>query len=414
MSRPAEALLSVQDALVRILEAAPVPLEAEIAPLADGFGRTLAADLPARRTQPPFDVSAMDGFAVVAQDTVSAELTIRVIGQSAAGAGYAGRIEPGQAVRIFTGAPVPPGADAILIQENARFEADRLTALEPVTAGRHVRRAGLDFREGEIGLVAGTRLNPAELALAAAMNHPDLPVVRRPRVAILATGDELVPPGAHPGPDQIVASNGFAVAAIVKAAGGEPIDLGIAGDDIEVLGRAIHEAENLGADVLVTLGGASVGDHDLVQAALVRAGMDLAFWKIAMRPGKPLMHGRIGPMRVLGLPGNPVSSIVCGTLFVRPLVRALCGDRKAGRDPTEPALLAVGLPPNDRRQDYLRGTLAFADDGGLPLATANKAQDSSMLRILAGAGCLIVRTPSAPAAHAGDPCRIIRLDRFPA
>ena len=396
-----------------LLATATARLGEEMVPLASAFGRTLSRDVPARRTQPPFDVSAMDGFAVRAADTSGPGAQLVLVGQSAAGARFSGELQSGQAVRIFTGAPVPVGADAILIQENTRFDAVSVTVLEPAVVGRHVRRAGLDFTEGEVGLTVGTRLNPAELALAAAMNHPALPVARRPVVAILATGDELVAPGQHPGPDQIVASNSFAVAALVKAAGGTPLDLGIVADDLGLLVAAIDGARAAGADVLVTLGGASVGDHDLVQKALVTAGMQLAFWKIAMRPGKPMMHGMLGDMRVLGLPGNPVSSIVGGILFLRPLVRALCGDPHPDLDPTEPAELAVDLPANDGREDYLRGTLRFPPDGGLPLATANRAQDSSMLRVLAGAGCLIVRRPLAAAAKVGDLCRIVRLDRFP-
>lgn len=414
MSNASAGLLSVAAALDRVLATATEPLEAETVPLAEGFGRTLAADLSARRTQPPFDVSAMDGYAVQALDTARPGVPLRVVGQSAAGMGYRGQLASGEAVRIFTGAPVPPGADAILIQENASWDGDSLTAREPAVAGRHIRRAGLDFTEGEIGLGAGSRLNPAELALAAAMNHAHVPVVRRPRVAILATGDELVAPGTQPGPDQIVASNSFAVAALVKAAGGHPVDLGIVRDDLDLLEAAIRGARDGNADVLVTLGGASVGDHDLVQAALVRAGMDLSFWRIAMRPGKPLMHGRIGSMRVLGLPGNPVSSIVCGILFVRPLVRALSGDPHAAVHATEPAVLATDLPANDARADYLRGTLESPPGGGPLLARSHSSQDSSMLRVLAGAGCLIVRLPFAPAARAGERCSVLRLDRFPA
>lgn len=406
-------LLSVRDALSRVLETATDILGEDIVPLAEGFGRTLARDLNARRTQPPFDTSAMDGFAVRAEDAARPGTALALVGQSAAGCRFSGSLAPGQAVRIFTGAPMPEGADAILIQENARFDAETLTVLEAVALGRHVRRAGLDFKEGEIGLSAGTRLNPAELALAAAMNHAHLPVAKKPVVAILATGDELVTPGVTPGPDQIVASNSFAVAAMVEAAGGVPLDLGIAGDDLSLLHTAIGQARTARADILVTLGGASVGDHDLVQKALLQAGMTLAFWKIAMRPGKPMMHGSIGAMRVLGLPGNPVSSIVGGLLFLRPLIRALCGDQRAGADPSELAELAADLPANDAREDYLRGTLAFPIGSGLPLATANRAQDSSMLRVLAGAGCLIVRLPLAPSARAGESCRIIRLDRFP-
>ena len=383
-------------------------------PLAEAFGRTLATDLQARRTQPPFDVSAMDGFAVRAQDVNGGEIALRLVGQSAAGNSFAGRLEAGQAVRIFTGAPVPQGADAILVQESAQFDHATVTPTGAVTAGRHIRRAGLDFVVGETALTAGARLNPSELALAAAMNHPVLSVVRRPRVAILATGDELVAPGDTPGPDQIVASNTFAVSALVKAAGGEPVDLGIVGDDLHALHHAIGRAVDMPADLLVTLGGASVGDHDLVQQALVAAGMELAFWKIAMRPGKPLMHGRIGALRVLGLPGNPVSSIVCGTLFVRPLIRALCGDPEARADISEAAVLATALPANDQRQDYLRGTLDLSHEDGLPRARTHEKQDSSMLRVLAGAGCLVIREPFAPAAPAGAACRILRLDRFPA
>ncbi|MDX7950883.1 molybdopterin molybdotransferase MoeA [Lichenihabitans sp. Uapishka_5] len=406
-------MVSVREALERILATAPQALAAENVPLAEGFGRTLAHDVVARRTQPPFDVSAMDGFALRAADAAQPGTRLPIAGRSAAGAGYHGNLPAGTAVRIFTGAPVPPDADAILIQENARYDDAGLTVVEPPAAGRHIRRAGLDFREGEVGLPAGTRLNPAELALAAAMNHPVLPVVRRPLVAILATGDELVQPGAVPGPDQIVASNSFAIMAHVAAAGGRWLDLGLVPDRIDAIVVAIRRAEEAGADVLVTLGGASVGDHDLVQPALVAAGMELAFWKIAMRPGKPMMHGCIGAMRVLGLPGNPVSSIVNGVLFLRPLIRALCGDPRAGADPCEPAILAADLPPNDVRQDYMRGTLVPASDGGLPRVTAGRTQDSSMLRVLAGSGCLVVRPPHATAARAGDACQIIRLDRYP-
>jgi molybdopterin molybdotransferase len=408
----AQPLLPVEDALARILESAPQPLESEHVPLAEALGRRLAADLAARRTQPPRAVSAMDGYAVRAADIAAPPARLRVIGASAAGRGFAGAIGPGEALRIFTGAPVPDGADAILIQEDARAEDGFVTALVSEPVGRYVRAAGLDFNAGDVLLPAGRRLGPAELALAAAMNHASVPVVRRPLVAILATGDELVAPGHEPGPDQIVASNNFAVGAYARLAGAQVIDLGIAGDDFPALESAIRQAREARADVLVTLGGASVGDHDLVQTALTREGMELGFWRIAMRPGKPFMHGHIGEMRILGLPGNPVSAIVCAVLFLVPLVRALSGDPDAGADATRPAILGADLPANDQRQDYLRATLAGGQDGGQdgpPVVTAFSRQDSSMLGVLAAAHALIVRKPHAPAAKAGEPCRYIPL-----
>jgi len=402
------ALTPVADALAGILAGASPIREQETVPLDRAEGRTLAADVAALRTQPPFPASAMDGFAVRAADIATVPARLALIGTSAAGHAFTGTVGPGQCVRIFTGAPVPAGADAILIQENARAEGNMVEALSPVTAGRFVRQAGLDFREGEVLLRAGRRLGPSAVALAAAMGHATLPVVRRPRVAILATGDELVRPGEPTGPDQIVASNTYAVAAIAERAGAEALDLGIARDDLPALTAAIDAARDAGADVLVTLGGASVGDHDLVQRALAARGWELGFWRIAMRPGKPLMHGRLGAMTVLGLPGNPVSSIVCSLIFLVPLVRALSGDPDAGAVATQPARLGVDLPANDERQDYLRARLTAGEDGTL-VATPFPRQDSSMLRLMAEAEALVVRAPHAPAARAGDPCRIIRL-----
>ncbi len=402
-------LLSVAEALALVLASAPDPLETEHVGLAEARGRTLAQDLLARRTQPPLPVSAMDGYALRAADIDGAPATLRVIGVSAAGHGFDNAVHAGEAVRIFTGAPVPPGADTVMMQENGRAGEGTVTALRPEPVGRHIRQAGLDFREGDVGLPAGRRLAAAELALAAAMDHATVPVARKPRVAILATGDELVRPGDRIGPAQIVASNSYALAAIVEAAGGTVLDLGIAADTLAALGRGIAAARDGSADVLLTLGGASVGDHDLVQRALVEAGLDLGFWKVAMRPGKPLMHGRLGPLRVLGLPGNPVSSIVCGVLFVRPLVRALSGDRHAGLPDTEQAQLATRLPANEGRQDYVRAGLA-SRPGHLPLASPAALQDSSMLSVLAAAQALIVRAPHAPVAEAGSVCSIIRLE----
>lgn len=399
-------LLSVAEALTRIL--APVaPLPTEAVALAEARGRTLTDEVEARRTQPPSDISAMDGYALRHAD-LPGPLTL--VGESAAGRGYGAPLGPGETVRIFTGAPMPAGADTVLIQELAEVEGRRVRAAETPAAGRNVRRAGLDFAEGEVLLRAGTRLGPAEIALAAAMNHPTLPVARRPLVAILATGDELVAPGDLVGPDQIVASNSYAIAAFVEAAGGLALDLGIVPDRLEALERAIGTARDAEADVLVTLGGASVGDHDLVKPALARQGMSLDFWRIAMRPGKPLLHGRLGAMSILGLPGNPVSSIVCGVLFLVPLIRALSGARDPAADRSEPAVLGVPLPANDHRQDYLRATLAIRADG-VPVATPAKLQDSSMLRVLAEAECLLIRGPNATADPAGTPCRILRLDK---
>ena len=401
-------LLPVADALARVLESARDALPAEMVPLAEARGRTLAQDVAALRTQPPFPASAMDGYAVRAADIASVPAKLKVIGESAAGRRFKGALAQGEAVRIFTGAPVPDGADTILIQENTRAEDGIVIALESEMQGRYVRRAGLDFSAGDILLHRGRRLGPPELALAAAMNHPALPVTRKPRVALLATGDELVRPGEEAGPDQIVASNTFAVRAYAENAGADVIDLGIAGDRFEDIERAIRRARDMGADVLVTLGGASVGDHDLVQTALSREGMELGFWRIAMRPGKPLMHGRIGDMRILGLPGNPVSAIVCGYLFLVPLVRALSGDPQAGEDRSELAVLTSDLPENDSRQDYMRARIIGMQNGH-PLVEAFGKQDSSMLRILSDAQCLIVREPNAPAVKAGEMCRVMRV-----
>ena len=400
--------LPVPQALARVLASAPQPLPAETVPLARAAGRTLAHDLAATRTQPPFPASAMDGYAAIAADIASVPAKLKLIGASAAGHGFAGKIARGETVRIFTGAPVPQGADVVAIQEDTEVDGDIITVLQSDPAGRNIRKAGLDFATGEVLLHKGRRLGPCELALAAAMNHGVLDVTRKPRVALLATGDELVQPGQNPGPDQIVASNTFAVWAYAEAAGAEVIDLGIAADNFAALEAAINAARDAKADVLVTLGGASVGDHDLVQTALTREGMELGFWKIAMRPGKPLMHGRIGDMRILGLPGNPVSAIVCGVLFLVPLIRALSGDPDAGRDRSEAAILGCDLKANDQRQDYLRATLAPGGDG-LPVASPFGRQDSSMLRVLAQSECLVIRDAHAGEAKKGDACRVVRL-----
>jgi molybdopterin molybdotransferase len=398
-------LLPVAEAIARIV-AGVEPCPSEEVALAMAAGRCLAGPLAARRSQPPFPASAMDGYAVRSADAeAGAELS--VIGTAAAGHAFKGAVGRGECVRIFTGAPVPDGADAVLIQEDAAVLAgDRIAVKEAVAAGRHVRARGLDFREGDVLLAAGRTLGMREIALAAALGHGSVPVRRRPRVAILATGDELVAPGETPGPDQIVASNAVGIAALVEGSGGEPRDLGIAADTLPALAGAIGRARTLPADILVTLGGASVGDHDLVQEALKAAGMELDFWRIAMRPGKPLMFGRLGDMRVLGLPGNPVSSLVCAVLFLAPLLSAFLGE--PFRDRTEAAILGADMGENDQRQDYVRATLAESGDT-LPVATPFPRQDSSMLATLARSDCLVIRPPHAPAAPAGSPCRILRL-----
>jgi molybdopterin molybdotransferase len=403
-----DGLLSVAEARARILEGVPEDRPIEMVALERASGRTLARDLAAKLTQPPKAMSAMDGYAVRAADVTRLPVKLKQIGESTAGHGFAGSIGPKETVRIFTGAPVPDGCDTILIQENARVEAGFIEPLEAVAGGRHIRAKGIDFTEGDVLLATGTRLGPSNIALAAAMNFAKVAVTKRPRVAILATGNELVPPGETIGPDQIIASNSFAIAALIEAAGGEPLDLGIAKDELGALEKGIDAACAAGADLLVTLGGASVGDYDLVKPALAKQGMQLNFWRIAMRPGKPVIHGRLGPMIILGLPGNPVAAIVAGIIFLVPLVRALCGDPGAGGDQSEPAILGKALRANDSRQDYLRATLRPSETG-LPVATPFEIQDSSLLRILAQAQCLVIREPHVPAASMGDSCRIIKL-----
>ncbi|CAN7199598.1 molybdopterin molybdotransferase MoeA [Bosea sp. LjRoot90] len=400
-------LTPVPVALRALLDSVPGPTPAETLPLAQCAGRVLAEDVAALRTQPPFANSAMDGYAVRAQD-LARGAQLRVIGESAAGRGFSGRISLGETVRIFTGAPLPEGADTILIQEHAEdVGSPVIRVVKPTDLGQFVRLAGLDFRAGEVLLKAGRRLDSAALGLAAAAGHPTLAVRRKPLVAILATGDELVLPGEPVGPDQIVASNSFSLAALVEQAGGTALDLGIARDNHPDLAGKIEAAREAGADVLITLGGASVGEHDLVQAALKAQGMELGFWKIAMRPGKPMMMGRLDAMVALGLPGNPVSSIVCGHLFAIPLVEALLGIDDPERDRSEPAILVIDLPANDERQDYLRATLEIVD--GKRRVRPFAKQDSSMLANLSRAEALVIRPVFAEAAKAGDPCRIIRL-----
>jgi molybdopterin molybdotransferase len=399
------ALLPVADALARLLDGADA-LPAERVPLHQAAGRVLAEPLVALRTQPPFDASAMDGYAVRAADIATVPARLRLIGEAAAGQQFAGKVEAGQALRIFTGAPVPEGADTILLQENAtRLDDNSVEALEPAGAGRHIRRRGLDFAEGQRLLETGRVLDAAALSLAASANHPELPVVRRPKVAIIATGDELLPPGSNPGPGQIISSNAYGVAAGAGAVGAEAIDLGIAPDRKDAIAALVRKALEFQADVIVTLGGASVGDHDLIRDVLTGEGMTLGFWKIAMRPGKPLMFGRFGATRVLGLPGNPVASLVCSNLFLKPLLARL-GGLPFSQDIRD-AVLAAPMAANDLRQDYVRAVTAESD--GRLTAEPFGTQDSSMLKTMADANTLIIREPHAPAANAGDPCRVLLL-----
>lgn len=401
-------LLPVAEARARLLErAGRRPFDTETVPLSKAAGRVLAADLAATRTQPPFAMSAMDGYALRAADCEPGQ-PLRILGESAAGHPFAGVVEPGGAVRIFTGAKVPEGADAILIQEDAQAADGFVVPSAGTTSGRFIRRAGRDFSAGETGLATGTRLTSAHVALAAAMNHPTLPVRRRPRVALLATGDELAMPGPDVSPEATIASNLLGLAALVEAQGGEALDLGIARDNAASLNAAVDRAIELRADLLVTIGGASVGDHDLVRPVLMGRGATLDFYRIAMRPGKPLNFGALGAMLYLGLPGNPVSALVCGTLFLGPLVLALQGNSEAGADRIEPAILGRDLAANDGREDYLRATL-HRDAAGALVATPFDDQDSSLLSVLARAQALVVRAPRAPAASAGETCRILRL-----
>ena len=400
-------MISVDDALARIRDSLQ-PLGAEQVSLGDAHGRVLAEDLAARRTQPPFAVSAMDGYAVRSADVAALPTRLKLVGYVPAGGRHDGVVGPGEAVRIFTGARLPDGADAVVIQEDTEA-ADGMVLVRDTVGefgpGRHVRQAGIDFVEGQIGLSAGRRLTARDVGLAAAMNRPWLLVHRRPRVAILPTGDEVALPGDPIGPNQIVSSNGVALGALVAAAGGVPIQLGIARDDSDTLKTMARGAE--GADLLVTIGGASVGEHDLVRKALGEIGLAVDFWKIAMRPGKPLMFGRLGATAVLGLPGNPVSALVCGMLFLRPALDRLQG--LPGTGPVaEPARAGADLKANDGRQDYLRARLSRDVDGAL-IATPFARQDSSMMSALAGADCLIVRPPAAPAVAIDGPVKIIRL-----
>ena len=402
-----KALLPVADALARLLDKAKPIAASETVSLGEASERVLAADLKATLTQPPFNASAMDGYAIRGAEAGEPGAVFDVIGISAAGHAFDGTVSSGKSVRIFTGAPVPDGADSVLLQEDAEtLEGHRIRTTYAVRPGQHVRPRGQDFAEGEAVLPRGTVMDFARLTVAAGMNHPSLDVLRRPLVALLATGDELVAPGTAPAPAQIVASSTFGIAALVRDAGADVLDLGIVPDDHEAIAAAVARAQAAKVDVIVTLGGASVGDHDLVQATLKSVGMELDFWRIAMRPGKPLMVGGLGGIHVLGLPGNPVSSLVCGILFLEPLIRKLATLPPVARQATAKA--GVALAQNDQRQDYVRSTASLSPSGEL-IATPFGKQDSSMMKIFARADCLIIRPPHAPELPAGEPCPVLVL-----
>ena len=401
-------MISVKDALSKITTACNV-LPSEIVSLEKASGRVLAQHVSARRTQPPYPVSAMDGYALNAGDITSLPSQFTLIGESVAGKSFSSSVKKGEAVRIFTGARLPNGSDCVIIQENALLNKSKGLVTVKVSAkpGTYVRPAGLDFKTGDELLLSGTWINARVLGLAAAMNIPWLRVRRKPRVAILCSGDEIVLPGEPIGDDQIVSSNGIALASAIRGFGGHPIQIGIAKDNQESIIKGITSASDV--DLLVTTGGASVGDHDLVREALELAGLKLGFWKISMRPGKPLMFGSIAGTNVMGLPGNPVSSLICAQIFIQPAIKKMLGLLKDSSKEYLTARILSPLPSNDEREDYLRAKLSFSDDGILQVDPYNK-QDSSMNSILAKSDCLVVREPNAPSAMVGDLVKILRLD----
>lgn len=404
-------LLPVEEALNKILSNIS-PTQSEQVNIQNAGGRTLAQPVYAKRQQSPFDASAMDGYALRALPDGSYPKNFKVIGVSSAGKRFSGSLGHGEAVRIFTGAPIPADTTAIMIQENTTKISDiEIELIAPVAEGRHIRKAGLDFNEGDLLLETGRILDPVALALAASSGNSVLNVYRPARVAILATGDELVKPDQIPGPDQIISSNSYGVAEIARQQGAQSIDLGIIPDDLPALISAIQTALEDDIDVLVISGGASVGDHDLVHKALTECGIQMDFWKIAMRPGKPLMSGWLTNaqnkmIKVIGLPGNPVSSLVCSYLFLAPLLAAL-NNRKPNYD-IRSAILTMPMAANDHRQNYVRAKYEIDEDYQL-LVSPLAEQDSSALSFLAKANALLIREPHAQAAKAGDQVKIMLL-----
>ena len=398
-------LLPVEEAMKRVLDGAS-PTATQDVLLLDAHNRVLAQDVTAKLTQPPFNASAMDGYAVSADDLATLPTSLRVAGESQAGSRFTGTVEQGAAVRIFTGAPLPTRTDTVVIQENTERQGDTVVIREAPRPGANVRAMGGDFRKGQTLLSAGRPVDARAITLAAAAGHARLSVRVRPRVAILATGDELVEPGTTPGPDQIVASNAYGLAALVERAGGSPQLLGIAGDTREALDAKLQAAS--GADVLVTIGGASVGDRDLVRPTLEARGMTLDFWKVAIRPGKPMLFGRMDATRVLGLPGNPVSCLVAARVFLVPLIHRLLGRTDSPLQETI-AVLTHDVQANGPRQHYMRAKRA-PDEASPPRVSVLSSQDSAHLTGLIAADVLIVRAPNAPALTAGSEVSVLSLD----
>ncbi len=399
------ALTPVEEALSQIISASPL-LEMEMVPVGEAVGRVLLQDVVAKRSQPPADMSAMDGYAVCGEDAERSNVTLRVIGESAAGRPFQGVVGAGEAVRIFTGGVLPKGADTVVIQEDTTREGESISTTAATPRGHNVRLMGCDFLQGAPGLKAGRRLSGRDIMLAAAMNHATLPVARRPRVALMQTGDELVLPGQGSGAEsEVVVSNVYGLAALARQLGAEVVDLGIIPDRMDATRAAVARGVSGAFDLLVTTGGASVGDHDLVAPALRAEGVDLQIHKIALRPGKPLMFGTRGKVLCLGLPGNPVSSHVCSVVFMAPVLRAMQGET-ASVMPTVSARLAEAVPANGPRRDFMRATTSRGEDGTVLVTPAN-LQDSSMLAVLSRADCLLVRPPHAPAAAAGEACEIL-------
>jgi molybdopterin molybdotransferase len=396
-------MIPVEEAVQRIVSAFS-PVSAERVPIGQAMGRVLAEDAVAKLSQPPSPVSSMDGYALRAADAAHPSVSLKVVGTAPAGHPYAGKVSAGEAVRIFTGGVVPEGADSIVIQEDTEAKGDLVTLNVAATSGRHIRVAGLDFKKGEVLVPAGRRLTARDLSLIAAGDVAEVSVRWRPKVFFVATGDELSLPGAPRKPGGIVASSGYALAAMIEGWGGEAVDLGILPDTADAVASIADKSQ--GADLIVTLGGASVGDHDLVQKALGPKGFELDFWKIAMRPGKPLIFGKLGTTPLLGLPGNPVSTLVCALLFLKPAIAALLGT--ADQSATTTARLAKDLKENDGRQDYVRARIEMRD--GERFAEPFAIQDSSMLSVFARADALIIRAPRAPAAAAGETVQILLLE----
>ncbi|MBX3547631.1 MAG: molybdopterin molybdotransferase MoeA [Xanthobacteraceae bacterium] len=399
-------LVPVTEALAKVVNGAK-PLPSENVPLNLAANRVLAADVKALRSQPPFDVSAMDGYAARTSD-LAANKPLKLVGESAAGHRLKCELQAGEAARIFTGAVVPGGADVVVEQESANRDGDLVT-LPAYEAGKNIRAAGVDFCEGDVILEKGLRLSARAVGLAAAMDHATLVCAKRPRVAILSTGDELVAPGAGGPPERIVASNHFSVAALCEQEGAEVVDARVLKDKLDLISEAIEGAKE-SADVIVTLGGASVGEHDLIRPALDKAGAVIDFHRIALRPGKPTLSGGVGSARVLGLPGNPVSTFVCSVIFLVPLLRKLQGMSEPVQKPL-PAILGEDVWENDQRADFIRSVSRYDDEGRrVVMPFLKKSQDSSFTSVLAKADCLLIRAAGAPAAKKGERCEIIPLD----